>query len=129
MLNDELSILLLYGLVVAVVLGLKTTGMIAQVDMGYLLSARDEPRELPRMLARLDRALWNSVTALALFTPPVVAIVLRDQSSAESLVAAQAFVFCRLVYFPAYMFGINGLRTAVWLAGFVATLALYFLAL
>lgn len=127
--TDELSILLLYGLLVAVVLGLKTTGMIAQVDMGYLMSARDEPRELPRMLARVDRALWNSVTALALVTPPILAIVHRDQSSASSLLAAQVFLLCRIAYFPAYMFGVPGLRTAVWLGGFVATLALYFLAL
>ncbi len=129
MLTDELSILLLYGMIVAVVLGLKTTGMMAQFDMGYLLSARDEPRELPKMIARLDRALWNSVTALALVTPPILAITLHDQSSSGSLVAAQVFVLCRLAYFPAYLFGITGLRTALWLAGFLATFALYFLAL
>ena len=81
------------------------------------------------MLARLDRALRNSVTALALVTPPVLAIAHRGQSSPESLLAAQVFLACRLVYFPAYLFGITGLRTLVWLAAFAATLALYFLAL
>jgi uncharacterized MAPEG superfamily protein len=129
MLEDELSLLLLYGLLVAIVLGLKTTGMITQFDMGYLLSARDEPRRLPRMLSRLDRAIWNSITALALVTPPILAIVHRDQGSPQSQLAAQVFLACRLVYFPAYMFGVPGLRTAVWLGGFVATIVLYFLAL
>ena len=128
MLTDELSLLLLYGLALAVVLGLKATGMLAQIDMGYLLSARDEPRELPRMLARLDRSIWNSVTALALVAPPILAITLRDQSSPQSVLAAQVFLAARIVYFPAYMFGIRGLRTAVWLGGFAATLILYFLA-
>lgn len=129
MLADELSLLLVYGLVVAVVLALKTTGMLAQFDMGYLLSARDEPRELPRMIARLDRALWNSVTALALVTPPILALAHRGQSSEASVLAAQVFLVMRLVYFPAYLFGVRGLRTAVWLGGFAATLVLYFLAL
>lgn len=129
MLTDELTLLLLYGLLVALVLGLKTTGMIAQVDMGYLLSARDEPRELPKMLARLDRAIWNSITALALIAPPILAIEIRNQGSSESILAAQVFLAARIVYFPAYMFGIRGLRTAAWAAGFAATLVLYFLAL
>jgi len=129
MLTDELSLLLIYGLAAAIFLGLKTSGMIAQIDMAYLLSTRDQPRELPRMLARLDRAHWNSITALALVAPPVLAIAHRDQSSAQSLVAMQVFVGVRLIYFPAYMFGINGIRTLLWTIGFLATVVLYFLAL
>jgi uncharacterized MAPEG superfamily protein len=129
MLSNELSLLALYGLITAVVLGLKTTGMVGQLGMGYMLSARDEPRALPRMLARLDRALNNSVTALALVAPPVLILGLGDRFSGESLIAMQAFVAARLVYFPTYALGIAGLRTAVWLVGFAATLVLYFLAL
>lgn len=129
MLTSELSILLIYGLFTALVLGLKLSGMIATIDMGYLLSSRDETRTLDGMLGRFDRALNNSVTALALVTPPIVVLAIRDQSSGESLIAAQAFLAARLVYVPAYVFGIRGLRTFVWLAGFLATLALYFLAL
>lgn len=129
MLSNELSLLAIYGLLVAVVLGLKTTGMVGQLGMGYMLSARDEPRALPRMLARLDRAVANSVTALALVAPPVLILGLGDRYSGQSLIAMQAFLAARLVYFPAYVFGIAGLRTAVWLAGFAATVILYFLAL
>lgn len=129
MLTDELSLLLIYGLVMAIVLGLKVTGMIATLDMGYLLSSRDENRTLEGMLGRMDRALNNSVTAMALAAPPVLAIALRDQSSAQSILAAQVFLAARLVYFPAYMFGIRGLRTLVWSVGFLATVVLYFLAL
>jgi uncharacterized MAPEG superfamily protein len=129
MLTSELSILLLYGLVTALLLGAKVSGMMAQLDMGYLLSSRDEERTLPGMLGRTDRALSNSVTALALVAPPILILALRDQSSQASLTAAQVFLAARVVYIPAYVFGIRGLRTAVWLAGFVATLALYFLAI
>lgn len=129
MLASELSILLVYGLVMAAVLALKVTGMIARLDMGYLLSARDDQRTLEGMLGRMDRAINNSVTAMALFAPPVLVLAIRDQGSAQSLLAAQVFLVCRIVYFPAYMFGIRGIRTLLWLAAFIATVVLYFLAL
>ena len=129
MLTSELSILLIYGLITAITLGLKTTGMVATLDMGYLLSSRDETRTLEGMLGRLDRALNNSVVALTLIAPPILIIALRDQSSAQSLLAAQVFLAARIVYVPAYVFGIAGIRTLVWTIGFLATLVLYFLAL
>ncbi|MEO0654235.1 MAG: MAPEG family protein [Pseudomonadota bacterium] len=129
MFADELSLLLLYGLLTALLLGGKVTGMLLTVDMGYLLSSRDESRSLEGMLGRTDRALNNSITALALIAPPILIIALRDQSSANSVLAAQVFLAARVVYIPAYVFGIRGLRTLVWTVGFLATVALYFLAL
>ncbi|MEL6798797.1 MAG: MAPEG family protein [Pseudomonadota bacterium] len=129
MFTDELSILLIYGLFTALVLGAKVTGMLLTVDMGYLLSSRDDTRTLDGMLGRTDRALNNSITGLALIAPPILIIALRDQSSANALLAAQVFLAARIVYVPAYIFGIRGLRTLVWTIGFLATLALYFLAL
>lgn len=129
MLTSELSILLTYGLFTALVLGLKVTGMAATLDMGYLLSARDERRSLEGMVGRLDRALNNSGLALALVSPPILVIALRDQSSAASLLAAQVFLAARVVYAPAYVFGVTGIRTLVWTIGFLSTIVLYFLAL
>ena len=129
MFTDELSILLVYGLLTALLLGLKLTGMMTQLDMGYLLSSRDEHRTLEGMLGRTDRALSNSITALALFAPPILVLGLKDNFTGESLLASQVFLGARIVYVPAYIFGIQGVRTAVWLAGFLATILLYFLAL
>ena len=129
MLSSELSILLTYGLIVALLLGAKLTGMLARLDMGYLLSSRDETRTLAGMLGRTERALDNSVTALVLFAVPILVMGLRDTFTGQSLLAAQVFLVARVVYIPAYVFGIVGLRTGVWLAGFLATLLLYFLAL
>ena len=129
MLTSELSILLTYGLIVALLLGAKLTGMLARLDMGYLLSTRDEHRTLPGMLGRTNRALDNSVTALVLFAIPILVLAVTDSFTGQSLLAAQVFIVARIVYIPAYIFGVVGLRTAVWLAGFLATLALYFLAL
>lgn len=129
MLGDELSILLIYGLLTALLLGAKVTGMMTSLDMGYLLSSRDEQRTLEGMLGRADRALNNSATALALIAPPILAIAIRDQSSGASVTAAQIFLLARIVYVPAYVFGVRGLRTGVWTVGFLATVVLYFLAI
>ncbi len=129
MLSDELSLLAIYGLLVALLLGLKTTGMIGQLGMGYVLSSRDELRTPRGMIGRLDRALNNSVTALALLAPAIAILALRDNFSDATRVAAQVFLLARLIYIPAYAFGIVGLRTLAWIAGFAATVALYFLAL
>jgi uncharacterized MAPEG superfamily protein len=128
-LTSELSILLTYGLIVALLLGLKLTGMLTQLDMGYLLSSRDQTRTLEGMLGRTERAFDNSVTALVLFAVPILVMGVRDTFTGQSLLAAQVFLLARVVYIPAYVFGITGLRTGVWLVGFLATLVLYFLAL
>jgi len=129
MFTDELSILLIYGLLTALLLGGKVAGMMGQLDMGYLLSSRDEGRTLEGMLGRTDRALSNSVTALALFAPPILVLALKDNFTGESLLASQVFLLARIVYVPAYVFGIRGLRTGVWFVGFLCTVILYFLAL
>lgn len=129
MLSDELSILALYGLLVMATILAQVTGAAGQLGMGYLLSSRDEGRSVTGMTGRLERAMGNSVTALALFAAPVLILALRDSFTANSLLAAQVFLLARLVYLPAYGFGIVGARTAAWLAGFAATAILYLLAL
>ncbi|PQO21865.1 hypothetical protein C2I36_16025 [Rhodobacteraceae bacterium WD3A24] len=129
MLNDELSILALYGLVVALTLLAQATGAATQLGMGYALSARDEQRPAAGVPARLERAKRNSVTAMALFAPAILILALRDAFTADTLLAAQVFLVARVIYVPAYAFGIRGLRTLVWMIGFIATILLYFLAL
>lgn len=127
--DDELTILALYGIVVMITLALQATGALTQLGMGYLLSARDEQHSLTGMTARIDRALANSITAMALFAPAVLILHVRGTSSPESLMAAQGFLAARVVYVPLYAFGVTGLRTAVWMVGFLATLFLYAMAL
>jgi uncharacterized MAPEG superfamily protein len=127
--SNELNILALYGLYTCLILILKVTGMQGQLGMGYLLSSRDEHRTLTGMTARLDRALTNSITAMALFAPAVLILQLKDAFGGGSLVAAQVFLIARVLYVPAYGFGITGVRTALWLAGFAATVMLYLIGL
>ncbi|MDH3264404.1 MAG: MAPEG family protein [Paracoccaceae bacterium] len=127
--SSELNILALYGLYTCLILILKVSGATGQLGMGYLLSSRDEHRTLTGITGRLDRALTNSITAMALFAPAVLILHAKDASGAGSLTAAQAFLVARVLYVPAYGFGITGIRTLLWLAGFAATVFLYLIGL
>ncbi len=124
----ETTILALYGLLVLFTLLLQVTGAMQQLSLGYLLSSRDEGLTVTGMTGRLERALNNSVTAMALFAPAVLILVATDQTSSNSWLAAMVFLIGRVIYLPAYAFKLTGLRTAAWVTGFAATLVLYFLA-
>jgi len=123
--SNELNILALYGLFTCLVLILKVTGATGQVGMGYLLSSRDDHRTLTGITGRLDRALNNSVVAMALFAPAILLLHVKGGFGPGSLAAARIFLIARVLYVPAYGFGITGVRTLVWLVGFAATVALY----
>ncbi len=127
--SSELNILALYGLYTALILLLQVTGAMSQLGMGYLLSSRDEHRTLTGITGRLDRALVNAVTAMALFAPAILILAVKEEFSATTLTAAQAFLIARILYVPAYALKLTGVRTLLWLAGFAATVALYLVAL
>ncbi|QUJ76871.1 MAPEG family protein [Sulfitobacter albidus] len=125
----ELQALVAYGLLTALTVVWQATGSLGQLGLAYLMGARDEPREVTGMAARLNRALTNAITAMALFAPAVLLILVTDQSTPASVLAATVFFIARVVYLPAYAFGITGVRSLAWTVGFVATVSLYLLAL
>lgn len=126
--GSELTILAIYGLFVALTLIAQATGAMQQLGMGYLLSSRDEGRTVEGLAARLDRALGNSVTAMALFAPAILVLHAKAAFSPTTLLFAQAFLVGRIVYLPAYIFNVTGLRSLAWAVGFLATAGLYVVA-
>ena len=127
--SSELNILALYGLYTALILLLQVTGAMGQLGMGYLLSSRDEHRTLTGITGRLDRALVNSVTAMPQFAPAILILAVKEEFSATTLTAAQAFLIARILYVPAYALKLTGVRTLFWLVGFAASVVLYLVAL
>ena len=125
----EITILILYAFLVIITLIMQATGAMTQLGMGYLLSSRDENRTVSGIAGRLERALSNSITAMVLFAPAVLLIVVTDKSSSQSILACQAFLLARLVYLPAYAFKLTGIRSLAWTVGLLSTALLYFLAL
>lgn len=125
----EITILILYGFLVIVTLLMQATGAMTQLGMGYLLSSRDENRTVTGIAARLDRALNNSVTAMVLFAPAVLLVVITESSTAQTVLACQVFLIARVIYVPAYAFKLTGIRSLAWTVGLFCTALLYFLAL
>lgn len=125
----ETTILAAYGLLVLLTILLQVLGSLQTLSMGYLMSARDEPREVGRMTARINRALTNSITAMALFAPAILLLVVQDKTTSTTLMVAQIFLVARIIYLPVYALGVPAIRTLAWLVGFAATAVLYLLAL
>ncbi|WP_170751811.1 MAPEG family protein [Ruegeria lacuscaerulensis] len=129
--SSELSILALYGLVVIVVVLLNVLTAMSQVGLMTLGGARDDMPPLTGVAGRVERALANSVVAMALFAPAVLVLSAKDAFTGGTLFAAQIFLLARIAFVPIYAFAIPVpfLRTTVWLAGFLATAYLYLQAL
>ncbi len=129
--SSELSILALYGLLIVVVVLLNVLTAMSQVGLMTLGGARDDMPALTGVAGRVERALTNSVVAMALFAPAVLILSAKDAFTSGSLLAGQIFLIARVVFVPIYAFAIPVpfLRTIVWMAGFLATIYLYLLAL
>ena len=92
-----------------------------QLGPRYLASARDEPRQLSGIAARLQRAFQNQVEGLVLFSVAAVAVTLAGTSSVMTEACGLAYIVARVGYVPLYWFGVPWLRTVVWAVGFLAT--------
>ena len=95
-----------------------------QVGPRYAMSPRDEPRQLTGAAGRLQRALINHFEGLILFTIAVVVVTLSDRSNAVTQMAAWVYLGARVLYVPAYVFGLSPWRSLIWFVGFLATLAM-----
>ena len=129
--TPELTALALAGLLQAIQFFIFST--VANVELGtkYTSSARDvpPPQPLSQSLGRLQRALNNHFEGLILFTLAVVVVTLGNQSTGVTQVAAYTYLGARVLYVPAYVYGLTPWRSAIWAVGFFATLAMIIAAL
>ncbi|MGL5011963.1 MAG: MAPEG family protein [Paracoccaceae bacterium] len=102
-------------------LGVKTT---ASPRDGMNLAEKVSPRT-----ARLVRALNNHFEALILFTIATLVVTLSNQSSTTTQYAAYTYLAARIAYVPAYYFGWQPWRSAIWGVGFLATVTMLLAAL
>ncbi len=127
--SGELTILALYGLVVVVIVLFHVVTAVMQVGLTMILNARDEMPELTGVAGRLERATQNAVVAMALFAPAILILAATGGLTASTLLAAKVFLIARIIHPVLYVMGIPLLRTLTWLAGFLATAWLYYLAI
>ena len=107
-----------------------------ELGIGKTISPRD-PALLVKPLidqmspktGRLYRALNNHFEGLVLFTLAVVVITLSEKSNTVTVSASYIYLIARVLYVPAYYFGLKPWRTLIWLFGFFATTTILITAL
>jgi len=127
--SSEISILALYGLIVMITILAQVLAASGQVGLSMLAKAREDMPPLIGVAGRLDRAQINSIFALALFAPAVLALHAQGGSNPSTLLAAQIFLFARVLYTLFYAVGTPWLRTGAWIVAFLSTGYLYVMAL
>lgn len=102
-----------------------------ELGTGYTSSARDRApsREMSPKTARLGRAFDNHFESLILFTIAVLGVTLSNQSTPLTQTAAYIYLAARVLYIPAYYFGLRPWRTLVWFVSLFAILAMLIAAL
>lgn len=126
--TPELTVLALAGLLQVVQFMLMSIPANLELGPGKTLGPRDPDRlgkplvELvsPRT-GRLFRALNNHFEGLILFTLAVVVVTLSGQSSGFTAACAWTYLVARILYVPAYAFGLVPWRSLIWMVGFSAT--------
>ncbi len=92
-----------------------------QLGIAYTGGNRDAQLQPTGIPGRLKRALDNHFEGLVLFTIAVVVVVLGDASSALTEQCAWAYLWARILYVPAYAWGVFLVRSLIWSIGFIAT--------
>lgn len=89
----------------------------------WALGPRDDPgAPLGTIGGRLDRAYKNFLETFAFFAAAVLLAHALGRSTPNSVLGAQIYIWARLLYVPAYAFGIPFLRTLIWSAGLAGIL-------
>lgn len=134
--TPELTVLALAGLLQAVQFVLVSVTANLELGTAKTMSPRDPHRlgkplveQLSPQSGRIYRALNNHFEGLILFTLAVVVVTLSGQSSGFTAACAWAYLVARVLYVPAYAFGLVPWRSVIWMVGFLATVAMILAAL
>jgi uncharacterized MAPEG superfamily protein len=126
--TPELTALTLAGLLQVVQFALMSIPANLELGPGKTLGPRDPDRlgkplieQVSPRTGRLFRALNNHFEGLILFTLAVVVVTLSGQSSGFTAACAWIYLVARILYVPAYAFGLVPWRSLIWFAGFSAT--------
>jgi uncharacterized MAPEG superfamily protein len=84
--------------------------------LAQALGPRDNPPPQSPLGARAERALANLQEALPVFLT-LALLNLVVGTAALATLGATVFLIARVLYVPAYLMGIPGLRTLIWLGG------------
>ena len=124
----ELYYICVYGLLIIATILVQQLTSLVNVGIMPVFSSR-EGVKFSGMTRRLERAILNCVIALAVIAPAILALVITETSSANTILAVQVFFWTRLVYVIAYGLNIIGVRSVSWIASLLSILYLYWSAM
>ena len=127
--TTELTVLALAGLLQGLQFVLMSVPANIELGPGKTASPRD-PERLGKPLieqvsvktGRLFRAMNNHFEALILFTIAVLVVTLGDKGTGLTAACAWTYLVARILYVPAYYFGLAPWRSLIWFVGFLATM-------
>jgi uncharacterized MAPEG superfamily protein len=127
--TTELTVLALAAILQALQFSAYSAATIAQVGVKKASGPRDAPVTITGKPGRLQRAMNNHFEALILFTIAVVVITLGDKGTGFSAACAWTYLGARILYIPAYYFGLAPWRSLIWFVGFLSTMLMILSAL
>lgn len=120
--TPELTVLGLAALLQAAQYMSYSISSIGQTGVDYAFGPRDTQHVLTGAAGRLQRAFGNHFEALILFTIAVVLVTLSDKSTPLTAGCAWAYLGARILFVPAYVFGLTPWRSVIWAVGALASL-------
>lgn len=83
------------------------------------LGSRDVQPPLSPVGARAERALTNMHEALPVFMAIALLLVVRGVNDGLAIQGAWIFLVSRILYVPAYLAGVFGIRSIIWIVSWV----------
>ena len=121
----ELLCLVINALWGFALVGIEIVGKTQAAGSKWNSGNRDTEREFPEWIDRAGRALANHKENFPLFLTAVLAVTLTNQADTLSAVGAVVYVLARVTHGLVYVAGITGVRSAAFVVGLLATLAIY----
>lgn len=121
--------LYLFNLLLVSYLRFTESGLSTQEAVTIGLGPRDNLPQLGVLGGRADRALVNLKESLPFFLTLALLCIATGKVNPQAVNGAMIFAFARFAYLPSYMWGLPGLRSAVWvvaMAGLVMMLSALF---
>ncbi|KIN71352.1 MAPEG family protein [Sulfitobacter guttiformis] len=122
--TPELTVLTLAALLQVLQFSAYSATSIQQVGPKKAAGPRDNPIQLTGTAGRLQRAMNNHFEALILFTIAVLATQLSGQNTSYTAACSYIYLGARILYVPAYVFGLAPWRSVIWFIGLLATVAM-----
>jgi len=127
--TPELTVLAYAGLLQGLQIALMSVPANLELGPGKTLSARDPGRlgkplveQVSPKTGRLIRAMNNHFEGLILFGIAIAVVSLGDKTTGLTEACAWTYLAARVLYIPAYYFGLRPWRSLIWLVGFLATM-------